>query len=54
MTVEVTGGFQKFVPRKIGIVEFTTAGRHELIVQPLSKPGPAVMDLPQVVLRPVK
>ncbi len=54
MTVEVTGGFQKFVPRKIGTVEFTTAGRHELIVQPLSKPGPAVMDLPQVVLRPVK
>ncbi|MBL8829405.1 MAG: sulfatase-like hydrolase/transferase [Planctomycetaceae bacterium] len=54
MTVEATGGFQKFVPRKIGVVEFSQSGRQELIVQPLSKPGAAVMDLPQVVLRPVK
>ena len=27
-------------------------GRHTLTVRPLKKPGPAVMDLRQVVLKP--
>jgi len=30
------------------------AGRHALTVKPKTKPGAAVMDLRQVVLKPVK
>ncbi len=52
-TVEETGGFQQFVPRKIGTVTLATAGRYLLAVKPRSKPGPAVMDLRQVKLIPV-
>ena len=52
-TVEATGGFQQFVPRELGQLEFPTAGRYQLIVQPLKKPGVAVMDLRQVTLRPL-
>ena len=52
-TVEDTGGFQKFVERDIGSVELTAAV-HTLSVKPLTKPGVAVMDLRQVVLKPVE
>jgi hypothetical protein len=38
--------------RTIGTVELP-AGRSTLAVKPQSKPGPAVMDLRRVVLRPV-
>ena len=51
-TVIDTGHFQNFTNRTLGEVELTP-GRHSLKVQPLSKPGGAVMDLRQIVLRPV-
>jgi len=53
MTVEDTGGFQKFVPRKLGTLTLA-AGKHTLTVKPKTKPGVAVMDLRQVTLRPVE
>lgn len=52
--VEPTGGFQAFVKRDIGELSFDQPGRYTLTVRAKSKPGPAVMDLPQVMLQPVK
>jgi arylsulfatase A-like enzyme len=52
--VEQTGGFQAFVKREIGEMAFEQPGRYTLTVKPKSKPGPAVMDLPQVVLKTTK
>ncbi len=52
MTVEDTGHFQNFVPRKIGVIEIKTPGRHTLTVRPQKKPGVAVMDLREVKLLP--
>ncbi|MFM9068696.1 MAG: sulfatase-like hydrolase/transferase [Planctomycetota bacterium] len=52
MTVQETGGFQNFVPRRIGTLKFTQPGRYTLTVKPQTKPGPAVMDVRQVVLHP--
>ena len=49
--VDQTGGFQAFVKRDIGEMSFEKAGRYTLTVKPKTKPGPAVMDLPQVVLK---
>ncbi|MBL9127009.1 MAG: sulfatase-like hydrolase/transferase, partial [Verrucomicrobiales bacterium] len=51
-TIIDTGHFQNFTNRTLGEVELTP-GRHSLRVKPLRKPGGAVMDLRQVVLRPV-
>jgi arylsulfatase A-like enzyme len=51
MKVEETGHFQRFVPRTIGTVRLPEPGRYTLAVQARTKPGPAVMDLRQVVLR---
>jgi arylsulfatase A-like enzyme len=51
--IEVTGGFQDFVWRRIGEVSIGRPGRHTLSVKPLTKPGPAVGDLREVRLRPV-
>jgi arylsulfatase A len=53
-TVEQTGGFQNFVPRTIGQVQIDKAGRHTLEIRALKKPGPAVMDVREVRLLPVK
>lgn len=53
-TVEQTGGFQNFVPRKIGQVKLDKAGRHTLEIRPQTKPGPAVMDVREVRLLPVR
>ncbi len=53
-TVQDTGHFQNFVRREIGTVHLKQAGRYNLTVKPQTKPGVAVMDLRQVVLRPVK
>jgi arylsulfatase A len=53
LTVEVTGGFQNFVTRDLGIVTLEQPGRYEVTVKPQSKPGPAVMDLRQMTLIPV-
>lgn len=52
-TVEDTGGFQAFVVRKVGTLELPE-GRRKLRVQALTKPGVAVMDLRQLVLKPMK
>lgn len=52
--VEQTGGFQAFVKRELGEMSFEKPGRYTLTVKPKSKPGPAVMDLPQVVLKAAK
>lgn len=52
-TVQDTGHFQNFVERTIGQVECRSAGLFQLTVRPQSKPGVAVMDLRQIVLRPV-
>ncbi len=52
--VEQTGGFQNFVPRKIGQVKLEKAGRHTLEIRPQKKPGAAVMDVREVRLLPVK
>ena len=52
LTVPVTGGFQKFMPQKLGRISIDRPGRHRLEVRPISKPGPAVMDLREVTLTP--
>lgn len=49
--VQDTGHFQSMILRTIGQVKLS-AGRQTLAVRPQSKPGPAVMDLRRVVLRP--
>jgi hypothetical protein len=51
-TVQDTGHFQSMIACTIGKVELT-AGKHSLTVKPITKPGPAVMDLRRVVLRPL-
>jgi arylsulfatase A-like enzyme len=52
--VKETGGFQNFEARDVGKIELETAGSHILTVKPKTKPGPAVMDLRQITLRPAK
>ena len=52
LTVQDTGHFQSMIRRVIGQVELTP-GKHQLSVKPQTKPGVAVMDLRQVVFRPV-
>jgi hypothetical protein len=54
MTVEDTGGFQSFKRREVGRISIDKPGRHTLTVKPKSKAKAAVMDLREVVLRPVK
>jgi arylsulfatase A len=49
--VTETGGFQKFLPRRLGILDVTTSGRQTLEFHALTKPGVAVMDVRQVTLR---
>lgn len=51
-TVKETGGFQNFEARGVGTLKFTEAGRAKLIVRAKMKPGAAVMDLRQIVLKP--
>ncbi|WP_254512228.1 sulfatase-like hydrolase/transferase [Anatilimnocola floriformis] len=53
-TVEQTGGFQNFVPRKIGQIKLDKPGRYTVEIRPQTKPGPAVMDVREVKLLPVK
>lgn len=49
--VQDTGHFQNFVRREVGTVRLKP-GRHTFAVKPQRKPGVAVMDLREVVLRP--
>jgi arylsulfatase A-like enzyme len=51
-TVKDTGGFQAFERREIGVIKLSAAGRQTLTVKAKSKPGVAVMDLREIVLRP--
>jgi arylsulfatase A-like enzyme len=51
-TVKETGGFQNFEARTVGELKLDQAGRFTLTVRAKSKPGPAVMDLRQIVLKP--
>jgi hypothetical protein len=53
-TVPETGGFQQFVPQQLGRLVFDQAGHYRLEVRATSKPGPAVMDLREVRLVPVR
>lgn len=52
--VEQTGGFQNFVPRKIGQIKLERPRRYTLEIRPQTKPGPAVMDVREVKLIPAK
>jgi hypothetical protein len=51
-TVQETKHFQDFISRSIGEFQFEKPGRYTFAVRPQSKPGPAVMDLRLVTLRP--
>jgi hypothetical protein len=53
-TVKDTGGFQNFEARAVGTLKLEKAGRHALTVKAKTKPGVAVMDLRQIVLKPAK
>jgi arylsulfatase A len=53
-TVKDTGGFQSFEAREVGTLKVEKAGKHTLTVKAKTKPGVAVMDLRQIVLKPVK
>jgi hypothetical protein len=48
-TVEDTGHFQRFVPRRVGVLELP-AGSTTVSVRPHEKKGGAVMDLRRVML----
>jgi hypothetical protein len=50
--VEETGGFQTFKWRDVGILNGLQSGPQTLTVKARSKPGPAVMDLRQIILQP--
>jgi arylsulfatase A len=51
MKVEETGHFQRFVPRTIGSLTFAAPAKVTLTVSAKTRPGAAVMDLRQIVLR---
>jgi arylsulfatase A len=51
--VQETGHFQHMILREIGIAELKK-GPGRLAIKPQSKPGPAVMDVRRIVLRPVE
>jgi arylsulfatase A len=52
-TVKETGGFQNFEAREVGTLKIEKPGRHRVTVRATSKPGPAVIDLRRIVLKPV-
>ncbi len=52
--VKETGGFQKWETLELGTISFNEEGSHRVAIQPLSKPGVAVMDIRKLVLTPVK
>ncbi len=53
-TVKDTGGFQALEAREIGTLKLEKLGRYTLTVKAKTKPGAAVMDLRQIVLKPTK
>jgi arylsulfatase A len=50
--VKETGGFQNFEAREVGTLKLEKPGRYTLTVRAKTKPGGAVMDLRQIVLKP--
>lgn len=50
--VESTGGWGKFVTRRLGIIELATTGPYTVAVKPITKPKGAVMNLQAITLRP--
>jgi hypothetical protein len=50
-TVPETGHFQQMIQLAVGEVDLP-AGEQSLAIKPRTKPGPAVMDIRRVVLRP--
>jgi arylsulfatase A-like enzyme len=48
---EVTGHFQRFVPRSVGTVTIAAPGKTSVSIHALAKPGPAVLDVRRVLLR---
>jgi arylsulfatase A len=52
--VKDTGGFQNFEAREVGTLKVEKPGKHTLTVKAKTKPGVAVMDLRQIVLKPAK
>ncbi len=50
--VQETGHFQHMILRTIGTVDLP-AGKATLAIKPQTKPGPAIMDIRRVVLRPL-
>jgi arylsulfatase A-like enzyme len=51
-TVKDTGGFQNFEAREVGTLKLEKAGKYTVTVKAKTKPGVAVMDLRQIVLKP--
>lgn len=52
--VENTGSWTAFKTVEVGEIEIASAGNAKVLVEPLSKPGYAVMNLKSVKLTPVK
>lgn len=52
--IKETGGFQNWQTIELGTVNLSAEGAHRLAIQPLSKPGNAVMDIRKIILTPVK
>jgi pimeloyl-ACP methyl ester carboxylesterase len=52
--VEETGHFQIFLPRRLGYVQFATAGKYRLAIKPQRKQASAMMDVRQVRLLPIE
>jgi len=52
-TVNDTGHFQNFVPRKVGTVRLPT-GEYRFWIKPIMKAGGAIMDVRQIRLLPVE
>jgi hypothetical protein len=49
-TVEDTGHFQNFIPRKLGKVHFADTGNYSFWVKPQRKQAGAIMDIHRVLL----
>ena len=52
-TMVETGHLQRFLPRRVARLEVGTAGPTRFALKPRSKPGGAIGDVRQVILRPV-
>ena len=51
--VEATGGWTKFITRKLGSVRIDDAGRQTITVRSTAMPNGVVMDLRSIFLKPV-